>query len=166
MKSIINIELFEEDEKVNFYTLRFEGDETEVDKFFDQFPEGCPYDEDIDIIIKWLDEIGERGALERYFRPEAKRHDNVWAIPIETANLRLYVIRLSDQIVLLGNGGIKTTRTYNEDPILNSHVELLQTIDGFIRNRVAKQEITVYQKQLFGDLKFYLSQQNDKNEEK
>ena len=54
MKSEIYIEIFEEHEKVNFYTLRFQGEETEVDKFLDQFPEGCEYDEDIDIIIKWI----------------------------------------------------------------------------------------------------------------
>lgn len=156
MKSIINIELYEEHNKVNFYTLQFNGEDAEVDKFFNQFPEGGDYDEDIDTIIKWIDEIGNRGAMERYFRPEAKRNDNVWAIPIETANLRLYVIRLSDQIVILGNGGLKTTRTYNQDPILNAHVKLLQTIDGFIRARINKEQITVYQKQLFGNLEFYL----------
>lgn len=48
MKSKINIELFEEHEKVNFYTLRFVDDITEVDKFLDKFPEGSEYDEDID----------------------------------------------------------------------------------------------------------------------
>ena len=71
---------FEEHENVNFYTLRFHGEETEVDKFLDKFPEGCEYDDDIDVIIKKMDQIGERGALKRYFRPEGK---NVWAVPIE-----------------------------------------------------------------------------------
>ena len=40
MKRTIQIELFEEHDEVNFYTLRFHGAETEVDKFLDQFPEG------------------------------------------------------------------------------------------------------------------------------
>lgn len=45
MKSKIEIELFEEHQTVNFYTLRFQDEVTEVDKFLDQFPDGCEYDE-------------------------------------------------------------------------------------------------------------------------
>lgn len=161
MKSEISIELFEEHEKVNFYTLRFQDEETEVDKFLDQFPEGCKYDKDIDIIIKWIDQIGKRGALERHFRPEGKRSDGVWAIPIETASLRLYVIRLSDHILILGNGGVKNTETYNEDPFLNDCVELLQEVDGYIKSRIKNGQISLYQKQLFGNLTFHLKAKND-----
>ena len=156
MKSDIQIEFFEEHEKVNFYTLCFLNEETEVDKFFDQFPEGCDYDEDIDIIIKWIDQIGERGALEHYFRPEGKISDNIVAIPIETASLRLYLIRLSENIVILGNGGVKTTETYNEDKFLNKCVELLQEVDRYIKNRIINGQIPIYQKQLFGNLNFHL----------
>ena len=154
--SKIEIELFEEHDKVNFYTLRFEDEETEVDKFLNQFPEGCKYDKDIDIIIRWVDEIGKRGALERYFRPEGKRKDDVWAIPIETTSLRLYVIRLTEQIVILGNGGVKATKSYNEDPILTEYVELLQEVDGYMKAKIKKGQLNIYQKQLFGNLTFYL----------
>lgn len=161
MKSKIEIELFEEHDKVNFYTLKFQDEETEVDKFLDQFPEGCRYDKDIDIIIRWIEEIGKRGALERYFRPEGKRKDDVWAIPIETTSLRLYVIRLSDQIVILGNGGVKTTETYNEDPFLTGCVELLQEVDGYIKARKKTGQLSIYQKQLFGNLTFHLEAKND-----
>jgi hypothetical protein len=154
VKSKIEIVEFEEHEKVTFYTLQYQGEETEVDKFFDQFPEGCDYDEDINIIIKWFERIGERGALERYLRPEGKRKDTVWAIPLETCNLRLYLLRLSDEIIILGNGGGKTTATYNEDPFLNSCVELLQEIDGYIRSRLSKGKLSIYGKQIFGNTTF------------
>jgi hypothetical protein len=156
VKSLITIELFEEHDKVNFYTIRFQDEETEVDKFLDQFPEGCKYDEDIDIIIKWIEQIGERSALERYFRYEGKPSDHVFAIPIETSHLRLYVIRLSEHIVIIGNGGVKTKRTYNDDPFLNSCVELLQEVDGYIKSRIQRGQLSIYQKQLFGNLKFHL----------
>lgn len=157
MKSKIRIELFEEHESVNFYTIRFQDEETEVDKFLDQFPEGCEYDNDIDILIKWMEQIGRRGALERYFRPEGRRNDGVCAVPIETSSLRLYVIRLTEQIVVLGNGGIKTTATYNEDPILNKQVMLLQEVDSYIRTRVKKGQLIIYQKNLFGNLTMHLN---------
>ena len=161
MKSEISIELFDEHDSVNFYTLRFQDEDTETDNFLDKFPEGCEYEKDIDIIIKWIDEIGTRGALERYFRPESKQRYNVWAVPIETANIRLYVIRLSENIVILGNGDVKTAKTYNKDPLLNKHVELLQEVDGYIRVRINKGQITIYNKKLLGNLNFHLKQKND-----
>ena len=156
MKSRIHIELFEEHDKVNFYTLRFKNEATEVDKFLDKFPEGCDYDEDIDIIIKWIDKIGERGASERHFRPESKYRDKIWAIPIETSNLRLYVIRISENIVILGNGDVKSSQTYNENSTLNNIVELLKEVDGFINDRLRKGKITLLGKQLFGQITFQL----------
>lgn len=163
MNSEIQIELFEEQDKVSFYTLRFTGEETEVDKFLDKFPEGCEFDEDIDIIIKWIDQIGKRGALERYLRPEGKQKDNIWAIPIETNSLRLYVLRLSDEILVLGNGGNKSTATYNEDSFLKSCVELLQEVDGYIRSRLSKGTISIYGKQIFGNTSFHIKKkENDK----
>lgn len=93
MKSKIKIELFEEHESVNFYTIRFQDEETEVDKFLDQFPEGCEYDNDIDILIKWMEQIGRRGALERYFRPEGRRNDDVVQYPLRLphCDFMLYV---------------------------------------------------------------------------
>lgn len=156
MKSEIEIELFEEHEVVNFYTLRFKDEETEIDKFFDKFPEGCDFDDDIDIIIKWIDKIGEKGALERYLRPESKQKDDIYAIPVETSNLRLFVIRISDNILILGNGDLKSTKTYNEDPILNNIVELLKEVNHYINSRLKSQKIYFYQKQLIGDTRFYL----------
>ncbi len=141
---------------VNFYTIRFMDETTEIGKFLDQFPEGCEYENDIDIMIKWIDAIGRRGALERYFRPEGKKCDGVCAVPIETSSLRLYVIRLTEQIVILGNGGIKTTPTYNEDAVLNKYVTVLQEIDGYIRTRVKKAQLIIYQKNIFGNLTFHL----------
>jgi len=156
MKSEIHIELFEKHEKVNFYTVRFNNGETEVDKFFGKFPENSQYDEDVNIVIKWIDNIGERGAYERYFRREGKISDNVMALPtpIETSNLRLYVIRLSEEIVILGNGGVKNTRTYNEDPFLNQCVELLQAVDRLLKKSISLDKTQLFRKQLFGVLSF------------
>ena len=161
MKSKVEIELFNDEyDKVNFYTLRFEGEETELDKFLDQFPEGCEYEYDFEILLKSIVQIGTRGALERYFRPEGKLKDNVCAVPVEQASLRLYAIRLSESIVILGNGGIKLTRTYEEDPFLNSCVELLQEVDRSIKVRVQNEQVIIYQNKLMGNLTFYVRRHN------
>lgn len=154
MKKRLEIVLFEEHEYVNIYTIRFKNESSEFDKFLDKFPIGCYFDEDINIIIKWLDKIGEKGALERYFRIEGKFKDDVYAIPIETSNLRLYVIRISDNILILGNGGNKQTKTYNEDCELNRYVEHLQTLDFLLKTKAKKGLIQINGKQLLGKLDF------------
>lgn len=82
IKQEYSIELLEEYDKVNFYSIRMSGNElTELEAFFEKFPEGCEHDNDIDVIISWLDQIAERGALERYFRPEGRYGDGVGRHP-------------------------------------------------------------------------------------
>lgn len=154
MKKRLEIELFEEHTKVNIYTIRFKNEISEIEKFLDKFPQGCMFDLDISIIIKWLDNIGKRGALERYFRIEGKFKDRVFALPIENSNLRLYVIRISDEILILGNGGTKKTKAYNKDPELNSIVEQLQTIDCLITAKERQGLVQIKGKQLLGKLEF------------
>lgn len=154
MKKRLEIELFEEHPNVNIYTIRFKNESTEIEKFLDKFPVGCKFDRDISIIIKVLDNIGKRGALERYLRPEGKFKDNVFALPIENTDLRLYVIRISDNILILGNGGIKKSRKYNEDPELNNIVEQLQTIDCLLITKEKQGLIQIKGKQLLGKLEF------------
>jgi len=51
VKKRLEIELFEEHDNVNFYTFRFDAEESEFDKFLDKYPEGTKFDKDIDIII-------------------------------------------------------------------------------------------------------------------
>lgn len=127
------IELIEEHEATNFYSVHLNDEEiSELERFFEKFPEGCEYDEDVDTIISWLDRIGETGAFERYFRYEGKYGDGVSAIPIETSNLRLYCIRLSDKILVFGNGGIKNCATWEESSTLAEYVETLVDTSRFI----------------------------------
>ena len=83
MNSVFTIELFEEHQNVSFYTICFEEESSEFDKFLDKYPPGGAYDNDVNIIITWLDKIGESGALERYFRPEGRLKDDVCAIRID-----------------------------------------------------------------------------------
>ena len=55
MKQEYSIELLEEYENVNFYSIRMAGEElTELETFFEKFPEGYEYDDEIDVIISWI----------------------------------------------------------------------------------------------------------------
>ena len=155
------LELIEEHEQANFYSIHLSDEEhSELERFFDGFPIGSVYDEEIDAIIAWLDKIGETGALQRYFRNEGRYGDGVSAIPIETSHIRLYCIRLSNRILIFGNGGIKDTATWQESNTLAKHVELLVDTSRFIASRLANGTLYIVDKELIGNLNFI------RNEEK
>lgn len=150
-----DIRLIEEHEAVNFYSIMLEGEElTELEKFFDKFPVGCEYDEEMDVIVAWLDRIGETGALERYFRPEGEHGDGVSAIPIESGKLRLYCLRLSDKILIFGNGDAKDTKSWQESETLSAYVQLLMDTSRFIASRVRDGKLLLVDKEIVGDLQF------------
>lgn len=150
-----DVRLIEEHEAVNFYSIMLEGEElTELEKFFDKFPVGCEYDEEMDVIVAWLDRIGETGALERYFRPEGKYGDGVSAIPIESGKLRLYCLRLSDKILIFGNGDAKDTKSWQESETLSAYVQLLMDTSRFIASRVRDGKLLLVDKEIVGDLQF------------
>ena len=62
---------------------------------------------------------------------EQNDNDNVKALAIDSRKLRLYCLRISDQILILGNGGVKNTRTYQEDSKLSGYVMDLQGVSPF-----------------------------------
>lgn len=156
MRQDYTIELLEEYENVNFYSIRLAGEElTEVEAFFEKFPIGSEYDEEIDVIISWMDKIAERGALERYFRPEGRYGDGVGVIPIDVGNkVRLYTLRLSDKILVFGNGGVKDAARWEESEELAAYVKLLIDTSRFISSRIKDGTIVLIDKEIVGNLNF------------
>lgn len=57
--------------------------------------------------------------------------------------LRLYCLRISDQILILGNGGVKLSRTYQEDKKLSGYVMDLQTFDEVLIKAQKNGTITI-----------------------
>lgn len=92
--------------------------------------------------------------MERYFRNEGRYGDGVSAIPIETANLRLYCIRLSDRILVFGNGGVKDSKTWEESETLSEYVETLIDTSRYIASRLADDTLYIVDKELIGNLNF------------
>ena len=156
IKQEYSIDLIEEYENVNFYSIHMKGEEqTELEAFFDKFPVGCDYDKEVDVILSWIDQIAERGALERYFRPEGNYYDGVGVIPINVGNkLRLYCLRLSDKILIFGNGGIKDSRSWQESETLALYVKLLVETSRFISSRIKDGTIVLVDKEIIGNLNF------------
>lgn len=156
MKQDYSIELVEEYENINFYSIHLQNEElTELENFFVKFPEGCEYDEEIDVVISWLDKIAEKGALERYFRPEGNYGDGVGVIPIDVGNkIRLYCLRLSDKILVFGNGGVKDAARWEDSETLAPYVKLLIDTSRFISSRIKDGTIVLVDKEIVGNLNF------------
>lgn len=122
------------DRKCTLYTIQFmTEDETEYERFYNRFKDDAIFNEDLVRITDLIDRIADLGAFERLFRPEGKMSDRVVALPIIRSKLRLYCLRLSDSILILGNGGIKNTRTYDENDELRGYVVTLQNFDKLIK---------------------------------
>lgn len=137
------------------YTVQFlSEDESEFERFYAKFRSESVYNEDFERILSILGSISERGALERYFRPEGRMGDGVCALPVTRSRIRLYCLRLSDRILILGNGGVKNTRTYEDDSGLRGHVLTLQKFDRLVREGVRNGTVRVTEGRIVTDKTF------------
>jgi hypothetical protein len=75
-------------------------------------------------------------------------------LPVVSSKLRLYALRLSDKILILGNGGVKSTRTYNEDDVLKGYVMTLQKLDRLLKKNVEDGVITITETTIETDKSF------------
>ena len=145
------IELINESDRVSLYSINFEADgTTEFEKFVYELEQNATFNRDYQRIIAALQVILQVGALERFFRPEGKVADHVQALPLMSGKLRLYCLRISDQIVILGNGGVKTTRTYEEDPRLYGYVLDLQKFERLLMQCIEEGRVSIEEKLLTG----------------
>lgn len=145
MNKFVTIQLFKTFKKVAYYTFLVEGrEQTETDAFFTHFEKDPVLANDLDLLVTWIQEIGQnRGAKSRYFRFE----NDASALPPPArimaelgssyCQCRLYCIRLSDEIVILANGGRKTSQTVQSSPQLMAHFRFA--------NRMAQQLIELIQ---------------------
>jgi len=94
--------------------------------------------------------LNDCGSPENLFRPEGKMNDDVVALPLlqelrskKIGVLRLYCDRLSDHILIIGNGGVKKVDQYQDDPLLKSYVETLQKIDKIVKRKLRARDIDI-----------------------
>ena len=149
MKKRATVDLVEQSDNVSFYSISFQMDRTtEFERFLSKFEEEAEFNEDYQKILAALEIILDRGALERYFRPEGSINDNLCALPIESGDIRLYCLRISDQILILGNGDRKTTRTYQEDKKLLGYALDLQKFDKLLKKDLDEGVVTIEERTL------------------
>ncbi len=135
--SEVELYLISEGENCTIYTLQFLRDsESEFEKFVAKFINDSDYSEDYSRIAAFVSRIARNGALERYFRREGAMKDSVVALPVISSKLRLYCLRLSDKILILGNGDVKNTQTYEVDSKLKAYVLTLQKFEKLLKEGV------------------------------
>lgn len=140
----VELYLISDGEKCTIYTLQFLRDtENEFEKFVSKFIDDAEYSEDYSRIAAVVSRIARTGAHERYFRREGKISDSVVALPVLSSKLRLYCLRLTDRILILGNGGVKKTRTYEEDANLKAYVMTLQKFEKLLKEGISDGSVTI-----------------------
>ena len=138
------LKIIEQNDNVGMFSICFDGhDLSEFEKFLNEFKDNATYNKDFNVILLALSKIIDKGALERFFRNEGRMNDNVKALAIDSRKLRLYCLRISDQILILGNGGVKNTRTYQEDSKLSGYVMDLQTFDKVLLKAQKSGKVTI-----------------------
>jgi len=150
MNRHVKLKTIEQNDNVALYSICFnESDESEFEKFLKNFKDNAKMSREFHIILLALEKIIEKGALERFFRIEGHINDDLCALSIDSKKLRLYCLRISDRILIIGNGGVKNTRTYQEDTKLSGYVIDLQNFDKALaeaqkrgRVRIEKNYIT------------------------
>ena len=145
------LKTIEQNDNVSLYSICFNGsDVSEYEDFLMKFRDNSKLNKDFQIILLALEKIIDQGALERFFRIEGKMSDNVAALAIDSRKLRLYCLRISDQIMIVGNGGVKTTRTYQEDEELSGYVMDLQRFDELLKQAQQNGTITIEKNMIVG----------------
>ena len=137
---------------MSYYSLHLKGQEdNETDKFFSQFM-NSEYQDDISDIVYWLAEIGNnRGAEPRYFRFEKAAE----ALPPKFADfskLRLFCLRCTKDVVILGNGGRKTSQRVQDSKELYPIFQFMNKVNQAFTEKIQVGEITYGSQCLLGDL--------------
>ena len=153
--SEVELLLVNNSDSCTMYTIQFlSDDKSEFEKFISKFREDAELNPDFQAIMRFIEQIISNGALERYFRREGKMNDSVVALPVLKSKLRLYCLRLTDKILILGNGDVKNSRTYEEDATLQGYVMDLQKFERLLKREVRYGNVIITEKEIITDKNF------------
>ncbi len=106
-----------------------------IDRFIADFR--ADFTEEVIDIARRLRSIGnETGCATNFFKEDEglDPDDLVCALyDVPDKYLRLYCIRLNDKMVIVGSGGPKTTRAWQEDAVLTREVGTMMQVSGIVR---------------------------------
>jgi hypothetical protein len=153
--------------KVTYYTVRLEDEpHSEMEKFILRFETDNVFQNDFENILALLVILGnEKGVKSRFFRDESAAQ----ALPPEIrealrenwvqfidAGLRLFCLRMSDEVAILLNGGIKSSQKTNDSPDLVAKFRFAQQVSKVVDLKIRNRELQVVGKKLIGDLEIFI----------
>ena len=146
---ILNLE---QTDNTGLFTIIFNDEnQTEFDKFVEKFRDDATRNQDLRAILNQIELMMSAGAfLERRFRPEGKMRDNLAALLVFKNSLRLYCLRMSDSVLIVGNGGVKSTKTYEENEDLNGYVISLQKLDALLKADINNGVVRIEKTEIVG----------------
>ena len=83
-------------------------------------------------------------------------NDSVVALPVLSSKLRLYCLRISNSILVIGNGGVKNSRTYEEDDSLRGYVLNLQKFEELLKEGQKNGSVIITERVIETDSTFEL----------
>lgn len=127
--------------KANIYSVIFEGQKTTLlEQFFEKNAK-----EDVlirKLLMKIIAMTNKTGCQRHFFKEgEGALGDGVIALAV--GGLRLYGIYFNQSVVLLGGGGIKKVRVYQDDPILNKEAEKIKFVAKKINKAISDKIIRI-----------------------
>ena len=148
--------------KVTYYTIRLEDElYSETEKFILRFESDEQYQQDLENILALLVILGnEKGTKSRFFRdesaaqalpPEIKEALRENWVQFIDAGLRLFCLRMTDEVVILLNGGIKSSQKMNDSPDLVTKFRIAQQISKAIDAKLRHRELQIIGQKLIGD---------------
>lgn len=124
------------------YDVVIDSDEKLFEKFIEENIE--VHRKEIKNILDKLQTIGHKtGARISHFKEnEGSLGDGVCAMfDLPAKNLRLYCIRYGTQIIILGGGGVKNVRAWQDDPKLTSEASLIKKIAREVNKAIKEKDI-------------------------
>jgi len=110
------------------YSIKLNGSKKSE---FDLFAENSEFqqNEDFREALAFLEIMVEKKGFEpRYFKvSEGSYTDSL--VALSRGNIRLYGLRWSKLLLIVGNGGYKGTQCYQDDPILDRATKVLMAVD-------------------------------------
>ena len=158
--------------KVTYYTVKFENEEfSEFEKFIIKHQNVKEIHNEYNDLMSLIKRLGnEIGALERYFsrnerKAEAlppdwkKLHNHERKLHVKYHhNLRLYCMRISDEVVFLFNGGVKTPGpiTAEECLVVRKYFRMANKLVVSIEQAIKDKEVSFHGKKIEIDKDFEL----------
>lgn len=150
--------------KVYYYTVFIEdADYTEFEDFLIRMKSVSEYGEQLGKILQFIQDIGEKyGARSEHFRHERSADALPPRYYIQPGKpnkygIRLYCIRLSNEIVVLLNGDLKTEDNPEDCPNCRRHFRFANAVARKLNDAIRDGEIVLNDKHLDMDDDFEIA---------